>query len=1297
MATNFIPNQNQLFSESVIHSDDYMNADNYDETETDFDYIILAKNAAEFEKMKATIDKYMFLAKEQKLNEFAANRITATIFMKKDIELDGRTLYAGQRGFLINGEGMNGQIKMSKLFRDSWKYILPEDKAILQSYIHAYKVQDIVLQNGLADSMYDILDEIEVDRHYHIANAIKNKLLNHPMTEEEKAIYQLYDNAAAYLDALKEPDNQKNMENLLTSFSLSTQESNILSPQEENQIRKQFIESQEKIHINTQQIGGDSLSVSRVSLASKLNIDPNDSSAILAFEPFTAAQAKPFIRAGLPFFHVGLVKNGIEIPYTTDSIDSNASVCLVPTDIDTIDQDLSMYKNDYFVIDPAKMTAKEVHTMKFLFNAIENWKEIDLPDSFVTTLLQDYANSPEALSLDDIVQLREICFTPKIMAEVAVNHNYTMPQLVEILYPANTRLAVQKGERIDQQIQLTRQTENITDFSKQVDGTLAGTTSRYNDIKVCDTPPILLDAGCEQLPMLYSQRHLRKAVRSYNDKTHDHGLSVDQIKKLPELISEPVMIFDSATRNDSIVAVTSETDANGNPIIISIHPNGIGTYELAQINSNYITSVYGKNNFSSFIDHVLEDQRMLYCNEEKSQELFSVLQLQLPQGFNNLNFNTIIRQSKNIVKETEAILWEASQEAASTKESDIKADESKTLLEEQMTELLQFHKEHLSSLLQNSKPTVIINAYAGAGAGKTTSCMDICAGLKKAGYSAEYIQEYAKELVYDGSDLLDGTAIHQYEILKEQLKRQDRFIGQVDFVVTDSPILLNRMYNKELTPEYSEMLKQLHDQYETAGAKNFNFFVNRDMNPNHYEKEGRLQTFEESKKIDQEVKNMLRENVGFFGNYGHDTVNKVITNAIRTRERHIASQAGKENTIPPKKGQSIPRKHFYTKEESKVMIQYLKETISIADIISQYEPLVRSGSSYLKGANHDSLIVDIRQGKNCFHWNSIAAKGSVVDALTTLGNMSNSEALRYLYDMAGGQEAVYEACFGTQHTNTSHQSRKIAYTPSIPLLSADTPNPDSSGVQLPPKSNTNKNVFAYLNQTRKIHKDIINEFIDRNMLYQDDHNNCCFVAYNKEGTANFAIKRGTNTYRKFIGDCKGNDYNYGFYVDNGASELFVGEGVIDIMSKMSLLAEKGIDHHKYNYLAMGGTQKQEPLENIMATYPENKKIILGLDNDKGGMEAIQQIKDLFEAVGIEYAIDMPFDAGKDWNDYLRDYIAGKQQSDPKQGINQKPNKNYEKPNQATLFDENRQSNPIKASARTNHTQPTLSNEIEFSQ
>ena len=44
------------------------------------------------------------------------------------------------------------------------------------------------------------------------------------------------------------------------------------------------------------------------------------------------------------------------------------------------------------------------------------------------------------------------------------------------------------------------------------------------------------------------------------------------------------------------------------------------------------------------------NDNVLYCNKQKSQELFMFQGLQLPEAFNNLDFNKIIHQSKNIVK-----------------------------------------------------------------------------------------------------------------------------------------------------------------------------------------------------------------------------------------------------------------------------------------------------------------------------------------------------------------------------------------------------------------------------------------------------------------------------------------------------------------------------------------------------------------------------------------------------------------------------------------------------------------------
>ena len=164
-------------------------------------------------------------------------------------------------------------------------------------------------------------------------------------------------------------------------------------------------------------------------------------------------------------------------------------------------------------------------------------------------------------------------------------------------------------------------------------------------MKVCDTPQILLDVGCEQLPMLYTQKHLKKVVQPKDLEKHTHGLTTEQIKKLPEWLADPVMIYDSLSRQDSLVVVTSEIDIDNDPIIVSVRPSGNGNYNLRRVNSNFITSVYGRENFDRHLELELQADNILYINKQKSQELFSVLRLQFSQGLNNLDSKEPIRHA----------------------------------------------------------------------------------------------------------------------------------------------------------------------------------------------------------------------------------------------------------------------------------------------------------------------------------------------------------------------------------------------------------------------------------------------------------------------------------------------------------------------------------------------------------------------------------------------------------------------------------------------------------------------------
>lgn len=193
---------------------------------------------------------------------------------------------------------------------------------------------------------------------------------------------------------------------------------------------------------------------------------------------------------------------------------------------------------------------------------------------------------------------------------------------------------------------------NEKTFAEQVDEALSGKIPFYSSLKVCNTPKILVDIGCKQLPMLYTQKHLRDALHEKSSKhPHWHGLTVEKIKNLPVLLQEPVIVFDSLTRDDSVMMVLSESDNDNLPLIVSIKPNGQGRYNLEQIDSNFITSIYGKDNFSRYIENIIKNDKLLFINKEKSQKLFERWGLQLPELTKSFGFDTIIHQSRNIVNE----------------------------------------------------------------------------------------------------------------------------------------------------------------------------------------------------------------------------------------------------------------------------------------------------------------------------------------------------------------------------------------------------------------------------------------------------------------------------------------------------------------------------------------------------------------------------------------------------------------------------------------------------------------------
>lgn len=170
--------------------------------------------------------------------------------------------------------------------------------------------------------------------------------------------------------------------------------------------------------------------------------------------------------------------------------------------------------------------------------------------------------------------------------------------------------------------------------------------------------------------------------------------------------------------------------------------------------------------------------------------------------------------------------------------------------------------------------TLVVNCYAGPGAGKTTCAWEVAAELKKKGINCEYVSEYPKELVWEGKlDLLKN----QEHIFKEQANRLARLRGKVEVIVTDSPILMSHIYGENNSDAFTQRIDAEYNKYY-----NFNLFIQRGKG---FQQEGRLQNREESVALDKKIKDMLKGNNIFYGVYKHENVKYISDNIIRNLEK----------------------------------------------------------------------------------------------------------------------------------------------------------------------------------------------------------------------------------------------------------------------------------------------------------------------------------------------------------------------------------------------------------------------------
>lgn len=147
------------------------------------------------------------------------------------------------------------------------------------------------------------------------------------------------------------------------------------------------------------------------------------------------------------------------------------------------------------------------------------------------------------------------------------------------------------------------------------------------------------------------------------------------------------------------------------------------------------------------------------------------------------------------------------------------------------------------------KKTIIVNLFAGPGAGKSTLAAAIFANLKWADVDVELVREFAKDIVWEGSTHLLGGH-HEPFIFGTQLKRITDLLGKVDVIVTDAPIMNSLLYYEG---SYKDIMGRLVVEI-VRDMTNMNFFIDRKKK---YKEAGRTQSYEEAINLDCRIKHIL--------------------------------------------------------------------------------------------------------------------------------------------------------------------------------------------------------------------------------------------------------------------------------------------------------------------------------------------------------------------------------------------------------------------------------------------------------
>ena len=118
------------------------------------------------------------------------------------------------------------------------------------------------------------------------------------------------------------------------------------------------------------------------------------------------------------------------------------------------------------------------------------------------------------------------------------------------------------------------------------------------------------------------------------------------IKRFPELLASPVVLANSPTREDVLLAILLATDAYDTPLIAGIKPDGTGNYGEREVETNMVLSVYSRQNFIRYFALLRDMDAFVFVSGRKIEALEDLSGLPLAGNCSGLDIDRILQRPK---------------------------------------------------------------------------------------------------------------------------------------------------------------------------------------------------------------------------------------------------------------------------------------------------------------------------------------------------------------------------------------------------------------------------------------------------------------------------------------------------------------------------------------------------------------------------------------------------------------------------------------------------------------------------